>query len=206
MSSDMARGPTTERKDEILRAAIEIIASEGYVNLSIRALARAIDLELGALQVHFRTWEDLLHALVDFIREAYDHAFEEPTESSRSHGPLERVRFLLYDTPGDATMRSDKLFPQLWAMAQVEPVMQSLLDEIYGRYLDMLEETFADAGSHAPRTAARRAGRETLLEIAKQSGVFRSEAQLLMLGKRHERCSYGADRGRHQQREVDPSA
>ena len=185
----------TEPKDQILRAAIEIIASEGYVNLSMGALARAVDVELGAIQNHFRTWEGLLNALTDFIQEEYDRAFEELTEGSRSHGPLETVRFLLYDTPGDTTLQADRLFPQLWAMAQVEPVMQALLDEIYGRYLEMLEEAFADAGSHAPRTAARRAGREALLKIVKQSGVFRSEAQLLMLGKRHERCSYGADRG-----------
>jgi AcrR family transcriptional regulator len=194
MSVDMSRGPTTERKDEILQAAIELIASEGSVNLSMRALARAIGMELGALQVHFRTWEDLLHALVDFISEAYDHAFEELAESSRSHGPLETVRFLLYDAPGDATLQADRLFPQLWAMAQVEPVMQSLLDEIYRRYLDMLEEAFADAGSHTPRTAARRAGREALLKMVKESGVFRSEAQLLMLGMCHERRSHDADR------------
>jgi len=181
----MSRGPTTERKDQILQAAIELIASEGSVNLSMRALAGAIGMELGALQVHFRTWEDLLHALVDFISEAYDHAFEELAESSRSHGPLETVRFLLYDTPGDATLQADRLFPQLWAMAQVEPVMQSLLDEIYCRYLE----------SHTPRTAARRAGREALLKMVKQSGVFRSEAQLLILGKRHERRSHDADRG-----------
>jgi hypothetical protein len=104
------------------------------------------------------------------------------------------VRFLLYDAPGDATLQADRLFPQLWAMAQVEPVMQSLLDEIYRRYLDILEEAFADAGSHTPRTAARRAGREALLKMVKESGVFRSEAQLLMLGMCHERRSHDADR------------
>jgi len=189
----MSRGPATERKDEILQAAIEIIASEGYVNLSMRALARAVDMKLGALQYHFRTWEDLLDALADLIREEYDHAFEELAESSRSHGPLEAVWFLVYDTPGDATLQADRLFPHLWVMAQDEPVMQTLLDEIYRRYLDVLEEAFADAGSNAPRAAARRAGHEALLEVAKKSGVFRSEAQLLFLGKRLERRIHGAD-------------
>jgi AcrR family transcriptional regulator len=195
MSHDMSIGPTTERKDEILQAAIEIVAREGYVDLSMRALARAIGMELGVLQDHFRTWEDLLHALVDFIREQYDQAFEELAEGSKSHDPRETVRFLMYDTPGDATLQADMLFPQLWAMAEVEPVMQALLDEIYGRYLDMLEEAFADAGCDAPRAAARRAGREALLDVAKKSGVFRSEAQLLFLGKRLERRIHGADCG-----------
>jgi AcrR family transcriptional regulator len=154
MSLDMSRGPTTERKDQILQAAIELIATEGYVSLSMRALARAVDMKLGALQYHFRTWEDLLHALVDFIREEYDSAFEELAESNKSHGVRETARFLLYDTQADDTLQADRLFPQLWAMAQVEPVMQSLLDEIYCRYLDILEEGFTDAGSRAPRAEA----------------------------------------------------
>jgi len=92
-------------------------------------------------------------------------------------------------------LQADRLFPQLWAMAEVEPVMQALLDEIYRRYLDMLEEAFVDAGCDAPRAAALRAGREALLAVAKKSGVFRSEAQLLLLGKRLERRSHDADRG-----------
>ena len=154
MSLDMSRGPTTERKDQILQAAIELIASEGYVNLSMRALARAVDMKLGALQYHFRTWEDLLHALVDFIREEYDHAFEELAESNKSHGLRAAARFLLYDTPADATLQAYKLFPQLWAMAEVEPVVRTLLDGIYNQYLAILEEGFADAGSDTPRAEA----------------------------------------------------
>jgi AcrR family transcriptional regulator len=150
----MSRPPATERKDEILQAAIEIIASDGYANLSMRALARVSGMKLGALQYHFRTWEDLLHALAEFITEEYERAFDALTENSTSPGLRETVRFLLFDTPADATLHADRLFPQLWAMAQVEPVMQSLLDDIYGRYLDILEDGFADAGSRAPRAEA----------------------------------------------------
>ena len=55
------------RKTEILRSAIELIADEGYGSLSMRALARASGMKLGALQYHFRTWDALLIALVDYI-------------------------------------------------------------------------------------------------------------------------------------------
>ena len=44
----------TDRKTEILRAAIELIADEGYGSLSMRALARASGMKLGALQYHFQ--------------------------------------------------------------------------------------------------------------------------------------------------------
>jgi len=184
----------TKRKHGVLQAAIEIIANEGYANLSMRALARAVDMTPGDLQHYFRTWEDLLHDLVDSIREEYDRAFEELTDSTRSHGPRETVRILVHETPGDATLQADRLFPQLWAMAQDEPVVQELLDETYCRYLDMLERAFVEAGCRDPRAAARRAGREALLGIAKNSGVFRSKAQLLVLGRRCERSARGVER------------
>ena len=195
MSADMFRIPTTERKDEILKAAIEIVASEGYDHLSMRVLGCAAGMELGDLHQHFRTWEELVHALVDFVRVEYDRAFEEMAESTRSHGPLETVNLLMYETPGDATLQADRLFPHLWAIAQVEPLMQEVLDDVYARYLDMLEEAFVAAGCPAPRTAARRAGREALLEIMTESGAFQREAQLIFLDRYSGQRSQRAERG-----------
>ena len=57
-----------ERKQEILQIAIEIIADEGYSSLTMRSLARASGMKLGALQYHFRTWEALLRALPPTFR------------------------------------------------------------------------------------------------------------------------------------------
>lgn len=57
MSGDMSTIAATKRKRQILEAAIEIISPEGYANLSMRALARASDPKLGALQYQFPTWE-----------------------------------------------------------------------------------------------------------------------------------------------------
>ena len=82
MSHDMSSTTLTERRRQILQAAIAIIAHEGYANLSRRALARASGMKLGALQYHFRTWEDLLKALSDFIAEEYSRAFDALAENS----------------------------------------------------------------------------------------------------------------------------
>lgn len=41
------------RKQQILQAAIDIIVDQGYASLSMRAVARASDVKLGALQYHF---------------------------------------------------------------------------------------------------------------------------------------------------------
>ncbi|MCP5059705.1 MAG: TetR/AcrR family transcriptional regulator [bacterium] len=144
----------TERKRQILEEAIEILSSDGYANLSMRALARASGMKLGALQYHFPTWEDLLHDLAAFIAEEYGRSFDALAAGGGSPDLRETMQFLLEDSPADATLQADRLFPQLWAMAQVEPVMESLLDAIYRRYLDTLEERLIAEGSRAPRAEA----------------------------------------------------
>ena len=57
----------SERKQEIMQTAIEIIADEGYASLSMRALARAVGMKLGALQYHFRTSDEMWRELVGYI-------------------------------------------------------------------------------------------------------------------------------------------
>ena len=65
----------------------------------------------------------------------------------------EVVGFLFDDVAG-STLWADRLWPQLWAMARVEPVLEELLDEIYIEYLQILEELLIMAGSRSPRAEA----------------------------------------------------
>ena len=143
----------SDRKQQILQQAIGIIASEGYGRLTLRALARASGMKLGALQYHFRTWEDMLRALAAFISDEYRRSFESLKPGAEAPSLREIVQFILDDVPGNA-LQADRLFPQLWAMARVEPVMAALLEDIYTPYLGELEERLADVGSRAPRADA----------------------------------------------------
>ncbi len=159
--------PTRGRKRQILDAAIEIIANEGYANLSMRALARASDLKLGALQYHFRTWEDLLRALAAFIAAEYERSFDALADEEDSPSLKETMLYLLGGAPADTTLQADRLFPQLWAMAEVEPLMKSLLDDIYSQYIDILEAGLVKKGSQAPRAEAL-----MLMSIVEGSTLF----------------------------------
>ena len=143
----------TERQQEILQTAIEIIADEGYAALSMRALARASGMKLGALQYHFRTAEDLLRALVDYIAQSYRHSFQTLERRNESPDLLEIVAFVLDDEAGEA-LCGDRLWPQLWAMQQVEPLVSDLVEGVYADYIATLEEALANLGSSAPHTDA----------------------------------------------------
>ncbi len=141
------------RQQQILDKAIEIIAAEGYSKLTMRALARASGMQLGALQYHFRTWEEMLRALAAHIASTYRLSFAALKRDSDTLSLGDIVKFILDDVPGSA-LQADRLFPQLWAMARVEPVMKALLDDIYEEYLRKLENQLANAGSHSPRADA----------------------------------------------------
>ena len=143
----------SDRKREIIQTAIELIANEGYASLGMRALARASGMKLGALQYHFRTREDMLRALVDHIAQEYRQAFDAMGQGSESPGVREIADFVLDDTAGD-TLLSDKLWPQLWAMEQLEPLVSDLIEDVYAEYIALLEQALLEAGSREPRAEA----------------------------------------------------
>ena len=175
MSSDMSTAyqevVVSDRKRQILQEAIRIIASEGYGKLTMRALARASGMKLGALQYHFRTWEDMLRALATYISNTYREAFEALKPDAETPSLRDIVQFVLDDAPGSA-LQGDRLFPQLWAMARVEPVMEALLDDIYTEYLRTLEKSLVEMGSTAPRAEAL-----SLMSLVEGSTLFVGRGQ-----------------------------
>jgi AcrR family transcriptional regulator len=143
----------SDRKEQILLAAIEIIASRGYGKLTMRAVARASGMKLGALQYHFRTWEDLLRALAAYIADAYHRSWEALYLNGEEVSLRDLVRFIM-DDPAGSALSGDEFFPQLWAMAQVEPAIAEKLDELYTVYLEKLETRLTTLGSRAPAADA----------------------------------------------------
>ena len=161
-----------ERRREILQIAIETIADEGYSSLTMRSLARASGMKLGALQYHFRTWEELLRALVGLIEEQIKNEWadrgldDDPTV-------YDIAAFMLDETsaPGDALL-SDRLWPQLWAMEQVEPLVSDLLEEVYAEYMTFLVNAMEKAGADSPHGEAL-----CLMSILEGESLFTGEGR-----------------------------
>jgi AcrR family transcriptional regulator len=153
MSSTHQEIDLSERKEQILLEAIEILASKGYGKLTMRALARASGMKLGALQYHFRTWDDMLRALASYIGDAYQRSWEALDRNGEEASLRDLVRFIM-DDPAGTELSGDEFFPQLWAMAQVEPAMAEKLDELYAEYLEKIEERLTTLGNRAPAADA----------------------------------------------------
>ena len=139
----------SERKQQILQAAIGIIATKGYRALTMRALARASGMKLGALQYHFRTREDMLRALAAYISDAYRRSLEALDLNDGEPSLKDLVRIALVD-PEELKDLGDGLFTQLWAMARVEPLIHEKLHEFYAAYVERIAERLTALGSRAP--------------------------------------------------------
>jgi len=173
MSDDMlkvdAKILLDDRKRKLLQTAIDIIATQGYAKLTMRALARSDGIKLGALQYHFPTWEALLSALARYIGDSYENSFAALKDKPGGVDLDELVLFALDDIPG-IFLHSDNLFPQLWAMAQVEPVMAEMLDVIYTKYLSRIEDCLIALKHPSPRAEAI-----ALMSLIEGSAVFVGE-------------------------------
>jgi len=143
----------SERKLQILQTAIKIIADSGYGSLTMRALARESGIKLGALQYHFRTREVMLRALVTYIAAEYKKNSQLLNLDIDSLAIDELFTFLMID-PVEGLFQEDRLWPQLWGMMLVEPVVADLVHEIYREYIQIFEKSLERSGSNAPRAEA----------------------------------------------------
>lgn len=162
----------SERKQQILQAAVDIITNEGYGNLSMRALARASGLKLGALQYHFKTRDDMLRGVVAFVTDEYKKSFDS-IAGSENLVTLVEILEMLATEPADGKLKEDKLFPQLWAMMQAEPLVENLLNELYSEYLQLIEQALKDIGSKHPRAEAL-----CLMSMSEGSAIFTGRGRL----------------------------
>mgnify|MGYP000058583089 CR=1 FL=1 len=53
---------------------------------------------------------------------------------------IKAVMNLVVIEPADGNLQVDKLWPQLWAMGQVHPIVADLVDDIYDEYILILED------------------------------------------------------------------
>jgi TetR/AcrR family transcriptional regulator, fatty acid metabolism regulator protein len=87
---------TQIRKEQILEAALSLIAARGVRHLSMAALARRVGLVPSALYRHFRSKQEILQAAIQLI----GHRAHEELRKVRNHTPnsLSRLELLLGGT------------------------------------------------------------------------------------------------------------
>ncbi len=88
----MAAGPSSDTRERILRATIELIAQEGVAAVTNRRVAAAAGVALGSLTYHFPSQVDLLReSLLLFVHEEVARQEEITADLRRRRPPVEEV-------------------------------------------------------------------------------------------------------------------
>lgn len=87
MATTSSRKPSSERRDEIARAALTIIGTRGIGSLTTASLAAEVGLSSGALFRHFANREEILEEAVCVAEAAIDDSTPDA-----SLPPMERLR------------------------------------------------------------------------------------------------------------------
>lgn len=81
---------SNERRKEILDAALDIIFSEGFYNLTIRNIANKIDLTEAAIYRHFKSKKEIIDCLANLI-------FSENKVDYETHNPFTLLKKIMSD-------------------------------------------------------------------------------------------------------------
>ncbi|MFT7460528.1 MAG: AcrR family transcriptional regulator [Planctomycetota bacterium] len=129
-------GTATQQKGlarllSILEAATDIFMEQGYNSLTMRKVATQAGISIGNLNYYYRTKEDLLRDLLDFVINPYLDAFDQAREQAGESPTRQMEAVLTFWIDDLATPETTVFFPECWALANHNPFVSTLLDDMY---------------------------------------------------------------------------
>jgi AcrR family transcriptional regulator len=137
----------------ILQAAKTVFVREGGTGFSARAVAKEAGVTLGAVQHFFRTSNQLLVAVLEFVVNEFETAYEDTSDKLPFNGEARLLAVI--DILLDSNWQTDtrKLFYGIYALSCYNEFAATLLDQMYTRHTRLLAGLI---GGARPRLSERR--------------------------------------------------
>lgn len=124
-----------QRRNDILEAALELFASQGYHNTSIEAIRKKAGVSKGLIYNYFDKKEDLVTGIMMAEVNQGDHFFEQIVNASNSH---ERIHMLIEFSFQSMRQNRDHHKLMIGLSLQLDlPEFSHLTDLIKGRYANL---------------------------------------------------------------------
>ena len=136
--------PGQERVVQILESALDILIEEGYRAVTMREIARRCGVRVGAISHYYKSRADLLQDLLNGILNSYEAIFDEIRRSSQYSAEEKLSLFISSILDDILTEKTTNLFPELWAMANHDPMVAKIVDIIYIRSRAVINEFIVD--------------------------------------------------------------
>jgi AcrR family transcriptional regulator len=150
---------TDVRREEIVRAALEVISQRGFHETRVADIAERAGTSAPAVLYHFRSKGEILDAVVSLAEDRFYDAVE--ATLAEEGGPIERlVRFLesaARDDDGEATVAMWRVWLEIWTRALRESHTARTRQLLDRRWRGVLTETIAEGvatGAFSPATDA----------------------------------------------------
>lgn len=157
-----------ERREQILDAARERLATRGWAALTMRGVASDVGIALGHLQHYFTTLPALVEAVL--ARELARGRERLREGLAREHGLDAIIDVLLADHDDPALV---SLFVQLWALAAHDAEVRAPLAGFYREYREAIVDALVARGL-APDRGRARGRAERFLAALEGLALFRS--------------------------------
>lgn len=149
------REPSERRRDDLIAAALAVMAEAGPGAMTVRTIAERAGISAGLIRHHFRSKEDL-------IRAAFAAMMDRMTETTRqvaeqhSGNPQQAIAALVSSSLRPPVMEPERIGQ--WAgflnLVRQDPVMRDLHEAAYLKYRDMLQAHIQQLpGKEDPRLA-----------------------------------------------------
>ena len=117
----------------ILDAAREVLMEAGYGGITMRKVAARAGITIGNLNYYYRTKEDLLRDLLEYVINHYLEEFERRRQIA-GHSPEKQLLAVLKFWIEDLnTLETTIFFPELWALGNHDPYIAELIDDLYAK-------------------------------------------------------------------------
>lgn len=132
-----------ETISRILNTARQLAINEGFDKVTIRRIARELNVSPGNLSYYYAARADLLEALLSKVIERYIAVFDQ-LRLERQDSPEEQLRAVLDYVLDDLTTReTTQFFPELWRLANRDAQTSRQMERMYSAYRGTLEEIIA---------------------------------------------------------------
>lgn len=116
---------------KLVKAAKRVFARSGGSAFSIRNVAKQARMSVGALQHYYPTRDKLLAAMLEYVVNEYDVAYQRVFGSLQSNGEARLMAVLDYLTRDLCNQETRGFFFSLWALGCHSRFAAALIDESY---------------------------------------------------------------------------
>jgi len=133
------RRPSSERRIEILEAALTIFVKKGYSETRMDDIVQELGLSKGAIYHHFQSKRDLFIALIEHWMDQYSPI---ETEGKLHARPSSEIIHHIARFTARLFQRNPNWFlvePEIWSFSNRDPEIRELSGQLYARMLESFE-------------------------------------------------------------------